>query len=130
MRLSPDHRDQIAQLKLDGFRVITVATSWRDTQVLMAETGSANEISAVRHQAMTTLQLIARVELGQRTGVPFFDQPTVLVVGGAAPVPSPDLQARWQTVLDAAQRSPNPVHVIDTLAAPAAQPSAPRKLGR
>ncbi len=70
-------------------------------------------VSPESPQALALEGLCRKVEDGQRSGVPFFDQPTVVVVGNPKMVSEARLDTRWQTVVDAAQRSPNPVVILE-----------------
>ena len=103
---------QVQDLQSQGYRVVAASLSWRDSLGLLAELGAA-DVSPLAHQALALEVLCRRVEDGQRSGVPFFDQPTVVVLGNAKMVAEAGLDTRWQTVVDAAQRSPNPVVILE-----------------
>ncbi len=109
---SPGLSRQVQDLQSQGYRVIAASLSWKDSMGLLTELGAAG-VSPVAHQALALEGLCRKVEDGQRSGVPFFDQPTVVVVGNPKMVSEARLDTRWQTVVDAAQRSPNPVVILE-----------------
>jgi hypothetical protein len=102
----------VQDLQSQGYRVIAASTSWKDSMGLLTELGAAG-VSPVAQQALALDALCRKVEDGQRSGVPFFDQPTVVVVGNPKMVSDLGLDTRWQTVVDAAQRAPNPVVLLE-----------------
>ena len=97
----------------NGDRVIATSSSWKDSKLLLADF-NLSDVSSARHEALAFDALIRKVEDGLRSGVPFFDQPTAIVVADPGLISQAGMDSRWETVKAAAARSPNPVVFFET----------------
>lgn len=103
---------QVQDFQSQGYRVIAASSSWSDSKGLLASLGGSDIHG--QDQATALEALCTKVETGLRSGVPFFDRPTVVVVADPGLIADMHLQTRWETVTSAAQRAPNPVVFLES----------------
>lgn len=103
---------QVQEFHSQGYRVIAASSSWSDSKGLLASLGGSDIHG--QDQAIALDALCTKVEAGLRSGVPFFDRPTVVVVADPSLIADLRLETRWETVTAAAQRAPNPVVFLES----------------
>lgn len=84
------------------FRVVVASASHSGARQL----AQGSNVNPEGSDVVPLETVIQRVEHGLRSGVPWFDRPTAVMVAGLEQLEALGLSARWETVMDAAKRSP------------------------